>query len=140
MLELAQENLRKAQKTQKRWYDQNAREREFKVGEKVLVLLPTSSNKLLAKWHGPYPVLNRVGTVTYQVDMFDHAKRKRIFHVNMLRKWQAPGTTNLFVDIEDPDTTANELEPWNNEDDKTGANISERLSMEQHGQLKQLVG
>ena len=46
MTELVQENLAKAQKEQKRWYDKNARTREFKEGDLVLVLLPTSSSKL----------------------------------------------------------------------------------------------
>ena len=50
MAELASENLGKAQKVQKKWYDQNARQREFMVGDNVLVLLPTVSNKMLAKW------------------------------------------------------------------------------------------
>ncbi len=34
---------------QKTWYDQNSRQREFHEGDQVLVLLPTSSNKLLGK-------------------------------------------------------------------------------------------
>ena len=38
--------MEKAQETQKRWYDLNARDRTFEVGEKILVLLPTSTNKL----------------------------------------------------------------------------------------------
>ena len=49
MMELVQENLVKAQKEQKRWYDKNAQPREFKKGDWVLLLLPTSSNKLLAQ-------------------------------------------------------------------------------------------
>ena len=50
MTELVQKNLAKAQKEQKRWYDKNARMREFKEGDLVLVLLLTSSSKLLAQW------------------------------------------------------------------------------------------
>ena len=41
-------------------------------GDQVLVLLPTSSNKLLAQW--PYQVLKKVGKVNYLVDMYDHRK------------------------------------------------------------------
>ena len=52
-----------------RWYDVKARLREFKAGDPVLVLLPTSTNKLLAQWQGPYQVLERMGQVTYLVDM-----------------------------------------------------------------------
>lgn len=50
MSELARENLTEAQAAQKTWYDRKAREREFKPGNQVLVLLPTSTNKLLAQW------------------------------------------------------------------------------------------
>ena len=98
MSALARENLQKAQKIQKRWYDQHARKRQFSSGENVLVLLPTSSNKLLAKWMGPYPVLREVSPVSYEVDMYDHAKRKKIFHVNMLRKWHSSVAVNLWAE------------------------------------------
>ena len=42
--------LKEVQQQQKTWYYQTAREREMELGEEVLVLLPTSSNKLLAQW------------------------------------------------------------------------------------------
>ena len=139
MSNLAQENLQRSQQTQKRWYDRNAREREFKVGDHVLVLLPTSSNKLLAKWQGPYPILEKLGKVTYRVDMFDHVKRKRVFHVNMLRKWQMPESTALFVDVMDPDVVQGELELWDDENPDDGITISQQLSAKQRGPLRQLL-
>lgn len=61
-----------------------------------MVLLPTSSNKLLAEWQGPYEVVRRVGRVVYKVDMKDRRRRKRIFHVNMLRECIAP-TASFFT-------------------------------------------
>ena len=69
--ELAQENLASAQETQKRWYDHTARTRSFEPGDQVLVLLPTTTNKLEAKWQGPYRVEKRVGKVDYHVKMHD---------------------------------------------------------------------
>ena len=100
MADLVGENMQKAQETQKRWYDRNAREKTLEPGEKVLVLLPTSSNKLLAQWQGPYTVEKRVSDVTYQVDMSNKRKRHRVFHVNMLRQWhdQQPTDSSLWVD------------------------------------------
>ena len=53
MTELVEQNLARSQMEQKQWYDKNARTREFKR-DLVLVLLPTSSSKLLAQWQGPY--------------------------------------------------------------------------------------
>ena len=90
MTDLVRENLNDAQRIQKRWYDRTAREREFQSGDQVLVLLPTSTNKLLAKWRGPYRIIKREGKVTYLVDMHDTRKRKRVLHVNMLRQWHTP--------------------------------------------------
>ena len=43
---LAHENLMKIQGKQKAYYDRRARSRSFKVGDKVLLMLPTDSNKL----------------------------------------------------------------------------------------------
>ena len=90
MSELVSENLKGAQKRQKLWYDQNARERVLEPEDEVLVLLPTTSNKLLVQWHGPYRVLHRVGEVNYEVYMPDKHKRRVILHINMLKKWHQP--------------------------------------------------
>ena len=87
MSELAKENLSTAQKKQKQWYDQRARCRQLDVGDHVLVLLPTSSSKLLAQWQRPYTVSRRMGAVNYLVNMNDRKKSQRVFHVNMLRKY-----------------------------------------------------
>ena len=46
---------------------QNARGKELQIGEKVLVVLPTTSNKLLAC--GPYSVLHRINKMNYEVHM-----------------------------------------------------------------------
>ena len=61
---------------------------KLKPGDEVFVLLPTSSNKLLAQWQGPNDVLRKTGKVNYEIDMKDKKKRisKKIFHVNMLNK------------------------------------------------------
>ena len=64
----------------------------------MLVLLPTSTSKLLAQWQGPYTIVKRVGKVNYMVDMVDRRKRRRIFHVNMLCKWNVPTSTNYFAE------------------------------------------
>ena len=50
MSELVQENMKTARQKQKAWYDRNAQEREFQPSDQVLVLLPTTTNKLLAQW------------------------------------------------------------------------------------------
>ena len=71
MSELVQENLSKSQSQQKTWYDKKARVHEFQPGDLVLVLLPTSTSKLL---EGPYQIKRHMGKVTYVVDSHNYAK------------------------------------------------------------------
>ena len=77
MAGLVRENLEKAQQAQKAWYNHNARQRGFKKGDSVLVLLHTSNNPLLARWQGPYKVIKPVAKVNYCVDMHDRCKHRR---------------------------------------------------------------
>ena len=72
MRSLVTENVQEAQRTQKTWYDCNACHRQLDIGDQVLVLLATDSNKLLAQWQGPYPIIQKTGPVDYCVDMYDH--------------------------------------------------------------------
>jgi len=65
MTELVQTTLGKATECQKYWYDCTARSRQFVPGDEVLVLLPTSTKKLLTQWQGPYPVTRKVGKVDW---------------------------------------------------------------------------
>lgn len=99
MSALAQQNMESAQKKQKTWYDKKARERSFMPGQKVLLLLPTDDSKLLAKWHGPYEIIRKVGDVTYEVGMPDRGKKKQNFHVNLLKEYHSREqvATQLFV-------------------------------------------
>ena len=140
MSALARENLQKAQKVQKRWYDKHARECEFSVGENVLVLLPTSTHKLLAKWMGPYPVVRKVSPVSYEVDMFDHAKRKRVFHVNMLRKWHSPAAVNLWAEGDATSPDPDEIVLWKDDPVPQELSVSEKLSRSQLEELQSLLG
>ena len=57
MTELIQTSLGKARQVQKRWYDCTAWTRWLSPGDDVLILLPTSSRRLLAQWQGPYSVV-----------------------------------------------------------------------------------
>ena len=55
--------------------------------KEIVVLLPTSTHKLIAQWQGPYKVLRRVGKVTYEVYMSNRRKQRNIYHINLLHKW-----------------------------------------------------
>ena len=79
---LAQENLEKMQVKQKVYYDKRARSRKFGVGDKVLLLLPTDSNKLLLQWKGPYDVVEVVNRMDYKIDVDGIVNT---YHANMLK-------------------------------------------------------
>ncbi len=98
---LAQENLLHSQAHQKEWHDHTARTRTFEPGENILLLLPMSEHKLLAKWQGPYQIKRRVGPVTYEIEIPSRTQPLQIFHVNMLKKWYARSTQ--------PDPTSEEV-------------------------------
>ena len=84
---MSREHLHQAQENQKRLYDRGTRLRDLTPGDKVLVLLPTSSTKLLAKWQGPFVVTRRVGNVDYEVVRPDRGDSRQIYHINLLKRW-----------------------------------------------------
>ena len=66
---LAWENLEKVQIKQKTYYNKRARSRKFDVGDKVLLLLPTESNKLLLHWKGSYEIIEVINRMDYKFDV-----------------------------------------------------------------------
>ena len=66
---LAQDNVRKLDIKQNAFYDKRARSRKFDVGDKVLLLLPSESNKVLLQWNGPYEVLEVVNMMNYKINV-----------------------------------------------------------------------
>ena len=134
--ELAKANFTPAQKTQKTWYDRNARDRELQPGDQVLVLLPTSMNKLLAEWQGPYPVVCRVGRVVYEIEMKNRRRRKRRFHVSVLRKWIAPASS--YFSAEDVSLDDDDMAFWERSGDDL-PKVSDLLMAPQAGELQILL-
>ena len=85
-LKLAQEELQNSQKRYKKYYGKKAKPRCLEVGEQVLILLPTDSNKLLMQSKGTCIVENRVGANDYRIKMVSKTK---MYHMNMLKKYIA---------------------------------------------------
>ena len=44
----------------------------------------------MLEWHGPYKVVRWIEKVNYLIDMRDRGQLKKIFNVNMMRKWYTP--------------------------------------------------
>uniref|UniRef100_A0A3B3Q5E6 Integrase catalytic domain-containing protein n=1 Tax=Paramormyrops kingsleyae TaxID=1676925 RepID=A0A3B3Q5E6_9TELE len=91
MAKLVHVNMEKAQVRQKHGFDKKAKARVFRPGQEVLLLLPTSDNKLLARWQGPFRVLRKMGPATYEISMPQHRRKKQTFHVNLLKEWHSKG-------------------------------------------------
>ena len=95
--DLAHDQLLQSQTRQKKLYDYKAKERIFRPGDKVLILLPSSENKLLMQWKGPFDVLERIEPADYRIQL---PNRSRIFHANLLKKYY----TAVSEDTDDTQT------------------------------------
>ena len=96
---LAQEELSKNSKKYKAYYDTKAKDRQFKKGEEVLLLLPSDNNKLLMQWKGPFTIIEKVNAVDYKVSIKGKIKT---YHGNMLQRYHRRLSTD--EDIEDVGT------------------------------------
>ena len=65
--ELVRDSLEKSQKSMKKHFDKKAKVRRLEVNDKVLVMLPTDSLKLLMQWKGPFVVEEVIGNCDYRV-------------------------------------------------------------------------
>ena len=157
MTDLVQKNASRAQSRQKAHYDGHATERSLTAGDKVLVLQPGPKRSLKIQWTGPYPVLQRVGAVDYEVEMGRNCRK--VLHINRLKKWHAPDPSlTLFVLVtsegvdppleQGPSTPVDESQNEAADDDlswpgldSTGQtlNLSQDLSDEQRQDIQSLT-
>ena len=84
-MKIAQEELLRSRKKNKTLYDRGVKRREFQEGDKVLLLLPTDTNKLLMQWKEPYENMSRCEKGNdYRVEV---NKKVKTFHAKMLKKY-----------------------------------------------------
>ena len=78
----ASEHIQKAQVTQKKAYDKKAREADLRVGERVMVLMPSEVQgkdwKLARPFHGPYHVI-QITPTNAKVLLIDQPQGESIF-------------------------------------------------------------
>jgi len=86
--ELARANLEVSQQRMKTWYDRRARKRTFKVGDKVLILLPVQGQPLQARYGGSFTIDKKINDADYLVNTPGRRKEKRLCHVNLLKLYQ----------------------------------------------------
>ena len=76
--------LQTSQTKSKALFDRHARRRLLRPGEKVLLLLPGDTRKMLLRWQGPYTVIKRFDPTHYSV-LVNGAERK--YHLNQLKRY-----------------------------------------------------
>ena len=95
LLVILKQNLAQAQNRQKVYFDKKHSERSFDVGDMVFLKLQRykqksasakALHKLLAKYCGPFEVLEKIGTVAYKVKLPASATIHNVFHVSLVKK------------------------------------------------------
>nr|GEY40140.1 hypothetical protein CTI12_AA187700 [Tanacetum cinerariifolium] len=95
--DIARASLDKETKRMKKLADEKRRHVEFEVGDQVMVkLLPQQFKSLrkvykglIQRYEGPFPVIGRVGKVTYRVQLPPKLKIHPVFHVSFLKPYHA---------------------------------------------------
>ena len=100
-LEIAGANSKAAQEVYVKYYNKTAKHKEFEPGDQVLVLLPTSTNKLLSEWMGPGTVVEVVSPYSYKILLSSGSIRT--LHANKLRRFVSRSQTVGVVYDEDID-------------------------------------
>ena len=65
-------------------------------------MVPTRRSKLQLEWAGPYNITKQVTPVNYEVETPGRRKTRKIYHVNLLKKWHTPpNPTSLLVILQE---------------------------------------
>lgn len=124
VIPIVREHLEQSQEAQRRVYNRSARVRSFNPGDRVLVLVPTVESKFLAKWQGPYEIIEKVGSVNYKVYQPGKRKPEQLYHVNLIKPWKDRETLTA---VSAPSSDSPEVR------------VSETLSKSQKQETKELV-
>ncbi|GFT78273.1 retrovirus-related Pol polyprotein from transposon 17.6 [Trichonephila clavipes] len=85
--EIAAKTAEATQNNYASYYNLRSREKQFKVGDKVLVLLPSSTHKLMKTWIGPATIIEITRPYSAKVELDDGGIRE--LHFNKLRPYIA---------------------------------------------------
>ena len=90
------ENLAMAQNRMKQQADQHRSERNFEARDWVFLRLQPykqtsikqqkKNNKLSPKYYGPYQIMQKIGSVAYNLELPPTTKIHPVFHVSCLKK------------------------------------------------------
>jgi hypothetical protein len=106
-LDMLKTNLAAARNRMKLKADRNRSEKEFSVGDKVLLKLQPYVQqsvvcrrypKLAFKYFGPYEILERVGKVAYKLQLPPGSSVHPVFHVSQIKEHR-PDYTPVFAEF-----------------------------------------
>ena len=115
--QFAFKNLDHAASSQKKYYDVGLKVRKYKPNEFVWRWYPPLANsKLGLGWTGPYKVIDKLSSVTYNIQR-DPTSQPLVTHVDHLKPYQGEGTprnwqisdTNTDQDTENTDTIVSDI-------------------------------
>jgi hypothetical protein len=99
ILKSLQQNLLQAQNRMKKYADLKRTERTFAVGDMVYLKMQPyretalglrNSLKLSSKYYGPFRMMQRIGNVSYKLQLPEGTLIHDVFHVNQLKKHLGP--------------------------------------------------
>src|SRR5260221_3283612 len=144
--QLAAKELEGAHEVNKKYFDKKTKDRKFRPGGKVLLLLTDSHCKLQLQWKGPFQVLEKVNDWDYKIQL---PNKTRQFHANMLKKYEERKEVDVSAGIAIIDEHVLladggdelELPVYEGEQKETyqDVEIGEGITEEQTSQLKELI-
>lgn len=80
----------------KKFADRRRSERSFEVGDLALLKIHpykqssikgNAPQKLATRYYGPYPIIDKVGSVVYKLQLPPKVEVRNAFHVSLLKKY-----------------------------------------------------